>query len=107
VSSGSATALRRRRTILLVFKATIELGLFLLALVTLLYVQHVSSLMPLYLSGQIASRPDAKEALTSSVTWSLIHIVVLGLWILLWLWHRRSLRRNKELADAIDPPRTG
>jgi hypothetical protein len=90
----------------LVSKAPIQLGLFLLAFATLLYVQHVFSLMPLYLRGQIASRPDAKEALASSVTWSLIHIVVLGLWVLLWLWHRRSLRRNKELANAIDRPGT-
>lgn len=106
-SSESETALRRRRRILLVFKFPIELGLVLLLFIMLMYVQHVFSLMPLYLSGEISSRPDAEEALISSAKWSAIHIAVLALWLLLWLWHRRSLRRSKTLAEAISRHRAG
>lgn len=100
-SSESATALWRRRKILLFFKVPIELGVVLLAFITLMYVQHVFSLMPLYLSGEISSRPDAEEAFISSATWSAIHIAVLALWLHLWLRHRKSLRRSKWLAEAI------
>ena len=31
----------------------------------------------------------------------------LALWLLLWLWHRRSLRRSKTLAEAISRHRAG
>ena len=78
-----------------------------LALITLLYVQHEFSLMPHYLSGEISFRPDAEEALISSATWSAIHMAALGLWLLLWLWHRRLLRRSNWLAAAISRQRTG
>lgn len=91
----SATALWRRRKFLLVLKIPIELGLVLLVFITFMYVQHVFSLLPMYLSGEITSRPDAEEALISSAAWSAIHIPVLGLWLLLWLWHRRLLRKSK------------
>lgn len=104
-SSESATALWRRRKIVLFFKFPLELGLALLVFITLMYVQHVFSLMPLYLSGEISSRPDAEEALISSAKWSAIHSAVLVLWLLLWLWHRRSLRRSKWLAEAISRDR--
>ena len=106
-SSESATSLRRWRKVLLGFKIPIELGLLVLALVTLMYVQHVFTLMPLYLSGEISSRPDAEEALISSATWSAIHVAALGLSLLLWLWHRRLLRRSNWLAAAISRHSTG
>jgi hypothetical protein len=85
----------------LVLKIPLELGLVLLVFITFMYVQHVFSLMPMYLSGEITSRPDAEEALISSATWSAIHIPVLGLWLLLWLWHRRLLRKSKGLAAPM------
>jgi len=93
-SSESAIALWVGRAMLKVVKFLVELGLLVLGLMTLLYVQHVFSLMPLYLSGEISSRPDAEEALVSSANWSAIHVLVLGLGLLLWLWLRRLLRRS-------------
>jgi hypothetical protein len=73
-----AIALWVGRKMLKVFKFRIELGLLVLGLMTLMYVQHVLSLMPLHLSGEISSRPDADEALVSSANMSAIHVLVLA-----------------------------
>ena len=93
-STASATAQWVGRTMLKIAKFLIELGLLVLGLMTLMYVQHVFSLLPLYLSGEIASRPDAEEAFVSSANWSAIHILVLGPGLLLWLWLHRLLHRS-------------
>ncbi len=67
----------------------IELGLVLLVFITFMYVQHVFSLMPTYLSGAITSRPDAEEGGPGQFGHlAAVHIPVLGLWLLLLLWHR-------------------
>ena len=50
--------------------------------------------MPLHLSGEISSRPDAEEALVSSANMSAIHVLVLALGLLLWFWLCRLLRRT-------------
>jgi hypothetical protein len=93
-SSESAIALWVGRKMLKVVKFLIELGLLVLGLMTLMYVQHVLSLMPLYWSGEISSRPDAEEALVSSANMSATHVLVLTLGFLLWFWLRRLLLRS-------------
>ena len=100
-SSESATALWRRRKILLVLRGPLGLGLVLLVFMTLMYVQHVFSLMPMYTSGQMASRPDAEEAFVSSLRQSAIHGTATCLWLVVWFWHRRGLRRTDWLAAAL------
>jgi hypothetical protein len=95
--SDPAKAQRRRKLIHLIFWLPTAVCLPPLAVITLLYIQHVLSLAPMYFSGEISSRPDAQEALTSSANWSLIHVGIIGLWLLLGvLGYRWALRRNQS-----------
>lgn len=94
--SDPAKALRRRKRIHVIFWLPTAIFLPPLTVIALLYVQHVLSLTPLFFSGGISSRPDAQEALSSSANWSLIHLAIIGVWLLPGvLWYRRALRRNK------------
>lgn len=94
--SGTAPAQRRRKRIHLIFWLPTVIILPPVMVVSLLYFQHVLSLTPWLLSGSIAERPDVREALMSSVIWSLIHVAFIGLWLLAGaLWYRKALRTQK------------